>query len=148
MKTGPAPCIKLPRASAAQRWHVACGGLPLVVEDGTVRSSASPTDLALPPYSRPSPCPHIDQRRVRAAHLPGEARTRGAHERAPVLRGAARREARKHGCGGRGRGGGVRGSAARKAGCGLGEAVSEILSESLVVGDAGEAVAGVAGESS
>ena len=40
------------------------------------------------------------------------------------------------------------GAAARKAGCELGEAVSEILSESLVVGDAGEAVAGVAGESS
>ena len=39
------------------------------------------------------------------------------------------------------------GGAARKAGCGLGEAVSEILSESLI-GDAGEAVAGVAGESS
>ena len=37
---------------------------------------------------------------------------------------------------------------ARKAGSGLGEAVGEILSESLVVGDAGEAVAGVAGESS
>ena len=33
----------------------------------------------------------------------------------------------------------------RQAGCGLGEAVGEILSESLVVGDAGEAVAGVAG---
>ena len=36
---------------------------------------------------------------------------------------------------------------ARKAGSGLGEAVGEILSESLVR-DAGEAVAGVAGESS
>lgn len=37
---------------------------------------------------------------------------------------------------------------ARKAGSGLGEAVGEILSESPVVRDAGEAVAGVAGESS
>ena len=36
---------------------------------------------------------------------------------------------------------------AQKAGGGLGEAVGEILPESLV-GDAGEAVAGVAGESS
>ena len=33
---------------------------------------------------------------------------------------------------------------ARKAGSGLGEAVGDILSETLVVGDAGEAVAGVA----
>ena len=39
-------------------------------------------------------------------HLPGEARARGAHKRAPALRSAPPREARERGRGGRGAGGG------------------------------------------
>jgi hypothetical protein len=105
---------------------------PLVVQ---VQPLEGLTDLALPPHSRPSPRPQIEQRRVRARravegvhaaqharcrrkraqpasysddshapqirptqlraqvrpHLPGEARPRGAHKRAPAC--AAQRAA-------------------------------------------------------
>ena len=75
-------------------------------------------------------------------HLPGEAGARGAHERAPALRGAALRasmgevatvvEAVFEG--------------ALRGGGGVDEAVGKAWVESLV-GDAGEAVVGVTGES-
>ena len=86
-------------------------------------------------------------------HLPAEARARGAHERAPALRGAPPRKARE-------RVGEVATAVelvfegAQRAGSGTGEAVGEAVGEALgearvelLVGDAGEAVVGVAGES-
>jgi hypothetical protein len=80
------------------------------------------------------------------SHLPGEARFRGAHKRAPALRSAPPRSARE-------RVGEVAAvleaiiEGAQRARGGVGEAVGEARAESLF-GDAGEAVVGVAGESS
>jgi len=67
-------------------------------------------------------------------HLPGEARARGAHKRAPALRSAPPREARERGRAGRVRGAGGGFEGARRAGGGVGEAVGEARAE-LLLGD-------------
>ena len=89
--------------------------------------------LTLPPYSHPStsrflPTPIVvlvpsHRPAPRPCRICRARREAGALTSAlafsGVLRGAAPREARKHEQGGRSHGSGVRGSAARKAGCGL-----------------------------